>query len=96
MAGGRIGLEWETGEESFQLTWRETGAPPLARPTRSGYGIRYVRRALKGQFGEEPLVEFHTDGLVVVMRGPLSRIVEQRNESGHSPLAVGEGAAPRT
>ncbi len=33
------------------MTWRELGGPPVARPTRSGLGVRLMQGALKGQGG---------------------------------------------
>ncbi|MCQ8784337.1 sensor histidine kinase [Mangrovibrevibacter kandeliae] len=71
---GLIRVEWSVEAREFRLCWRETGGPALARPSRSGYGTRYVRAAMQNLFGAPPEVRFEPSGLVLVAHGPLSRI----------------------
>jgi len=72
---GRVRLDWSVSGDSDVLTirWAESGGPPVAEPSRLGYGTRYIRSALRGLFGSPPQIEFDPEGLRCISTGPLSR-----------------------
>src|SRR5262249_49551415 len=49
---GRIELNWtieaaEDGEETFEISWRESDGPAVTTPARSGFGSTVLRRVVK-------------------------------------------------
>lgn len=74
--GGKIRLDWSVAPVDSVLTiqWVESGGPPVSEPTRSGYGTRYLRSALRNLFGSSPTVLYHREGLRFAISGPLSRL----------------------
>jgi PAS domain S-box-containing protein len=71
LATGRVAIEWthrrSGGQLALQLVWREHGGPPVAPPTRKGFGSRLIERQLAGEFGGKVLLQFPPDGVVCVM-----------------------------
>ncbi len=70
---GEVDLTWSLGDGAVaQFEWRETGGPPVVRPTaeRRGFGMRLIERGLVHDLGPgaEVSLEFPEDGLRVVAR----------------------------
>ena len=61
-------------EEPRRLTleWRESGGPPVAPPTRQGFGRRLIERALARDLGGSARLAFEPDGLIFRLTTPLS------------------------
>ncbi len=71
---GLIAVTWRLGEGRLRLTWRETGGPPTAAPTRRGFGSRVIEQTIQGQLGGTLERWWTQEGLVVelsVPHGPL-------------------------
>lgn len=68
--GGRINITWgaDRAEQRFVLEWREHGGPPLAPPTRQGFGTRLVERGL----ASEVLTSYPVEGLICRFTAPLA------------------------
>jgi two-component sensor histidine kinase len=65
---GRVAIEWTVPEgdatnRGAQLTWRETGGPPVKKPDRSGFGRMVLERVTVNALGSGG-TEFRPDGLV--------------------------------
>lgn len=74
---GRVHFEWTVSEDEpreLSISWRESDGPVVEEPARSGYGTRYLRAALTGMFGRNPVIAFHPTGLRCEARGLLSRV----------------------
>lgn len=74
---GKVRLCWtllSEGEQVLRIEWRERGGPPVAEPSRLGYGTRYIRSALRGLFGSPPQILFEPEGLRCVAVGYLPRL----------------------
>jgi two-component sensor histidine kinase len=71
--GGRvqIDVQAEAGDEA-QITWRESGGPPVGPPSRSGFGSRLLQRGVAAELGGQVSLDFAPEGLVCVIRAPLS------------------------
>lgn len=53
---GTIDIEWAVrrGEEiTLLLRWRESGGPPVKKPTRTGFGSRLIERSLARELAGE-------------------------------------------
>ncbi|MBL8771826.1 MAG: PAS domain-containing protein [Phenylobacterium sp.] len=51
-ATGRIEIAWQVDGERVEIDWRETGGPPVAEPSRTGFGTRLIGRALAADGGQ--------------------------------------------
>lgn len=73
---GRLEVRWSLeGDPSCRVlhwTWNEHDGPPVALPTREGFGSRLLNKVLSAQTAAEVSVDFQSDGLRVAIRMPLS------------------------
>lgn len=88
---GQILMEWRVESlpgnlEKVSLVWRESGGPPVAPPTRRGFGSRLIVGGLAHQLQGEVDLDFPPDGVVC-------RIVfEQPRQVSNEMLKVGAAA----
>ena len=70
---GRVDLTWtlEQPDETLTLTWAETGGPPVAAPTRKGFGSRLIERGLRGELRGTAAMTYAPAGFVCVMTAHL-------------------------
>jgi two-component sensor histidine kinase len=77
---GRVRIEWRiVGEGAgalFELVWREEGGPPVAAPSREGFGSRLIRAPLSAEPEATTSVDYLPSGLVFRTQAPLRSIVE--------------------
>jgi PAS domain S-box-containing protein len=64
-SSGRVDLRWrfDPTSQRLQMTWKESGGPPVAPPARRGFGIRFIERVLACQAGGAATVAFEADGV---------------------------------
>ena len=78
---GRIALDWrfeETGEgRRLQISWRETGGPPVSPPSRKGFGSRLIERGLAAEIGGAVTLSFEPDGVVCEIDAEAARTIAQ-------------------
>jgi two-component sensor histidine kinase len=71
---GRVSVHWRSLGESkrrVQLTWQETGGPPVVAPERTGFGTTLIQRGLTGQLGGSADIEFEPSGLRCTLECPM-------------------------
>ncbi|MCP1558869.1 UNVERIFIED_ORG: PAS domain S-box-containing protein [Methylobacterium sp. SuP10 SLI 274] len=72
---GRLEVTWtvEDGPDARTLhwTWNEHDGPPVALPTREGFGSQLLNRVLTLQIGAKVDIAFDPDGLRVIVAVPL-------------------------
>jgi signal transduction histidine kinase len=75
-ASGRINVQWTTDPERdrFELRWCETGGPPVAAPTRRGFGSRLIERGLSQDLGGDVHLEFRSTGVVCTVHASLKEV----------------------
>ncbi|WP_372833319.1 sensor histidine kinase [Puniceibacterium confluentis] len=77
---GVVHVSWsiETGDEqdSFLMVWTESGGPPVAAPTRRGFGSRMIEQALAGYFNGRTELIYDPDGLTFKLRAPLTGLTQ--------------------
>jgi PAS domain S-box-containing protein len=79
--GGRVGVAAEAaGPGRGAFRWRERDGPPVAQPTRKGFGSRLLSLALRPQGGEVRF-EFEPDGFLAVVEFPTT---ERLSAAGRS------------
>jgi len=71
---GEVFIDWHPvgdGDARVQLSWRETGGPAVATPTRKGFGTTLIQRGLAGQLGGKADIEFAPSGLRCTLECPV-------------------------
>lgn len=75
MPDGRVTLRWriEGGAHGdvLALCWSESGGPPVAPPSREGFGSTLLRRVFTAAGGRAPTLRFEPAGVVCDMHLPL-------------------------
>jgi PAS domain S-box-containing protein len=74
--GGRIAINWtlEPGEPPMlSVLWRESGGPPVDKPTRRGFGSMMIERALAEELQGKVALDFRPEGLVCTIAAPAPR-----------------------
>ena len=71
---GEVTLRWKTeaqgGRDWVEFVWAEAGGPPVAAPTRRGFGSRMIERALRSERGRAE-IRFDADGVRCTIRLPV-------------------------
>jgi len=71
---GRIDVAWRVALDSgaeLQLTWAESGGPPVVQPTRTGFGSRLIQRTLAHDLGGATSIEYRPQGVISVIKTPI-------------------------
>ena len=76
---GVVDVGWEVDGEQLQITWSESGGPPVMPPKRNGFGRLLIERVLAADLEGDVRMDFAGEGLKCVISVPLS-----------SPLAATE------
>ena len=67
---GLVRLSWslldDTASFSFRVLWQETGGPPVAVPTRKGFGSRLIERALAQEIDGTAKISYRPEGILFV------------------------------
>jgi two-component sensor histidine kinase len=69
--GGFVTVGWSTDGGRLRLEWRETGGPPVTRPTRRGFGSRMIERGLAAELAGTVTIDYAPSGLVCTVDAPL-------------------------
>lgn len=74
--GGQVHVAWTVhgaadGLARLQLIWAESGGPPVAVPTRRGFGSRMLEQGLAGEIDGTVRLEFAAEGLRCHIDAPL-------------------------
>ena len=59
------------GDARLQVTWTESGGPPVTAPTRKGFGTRLIQRALAMELSGEVTVLYLPTGIVCTIDAPM-------------------------
>jgi PAS domain S-box-containing protein len=74
---GQVAIEWriepDLADRSLAMTWSETGGPPVAEPSRTGFGSRLIEIVLQNQGGSAQLM-FRKEGVSCHIRTPLGEL----------------------
>ena len=69
--GGCVRVEWKVKGGVLLIEWTEHGGPPVAPPSRRGFGSRLIERSLQGQLRGEATLDYAPEGLRCHIRLPL-------------------------
>jgi len=67
-AEGRVNITWKLSDTESKLcvTWRESGGPVVAQPSRKGFGSTLIARALAGENGKAT-IDYASTGVVCTL-----------------------------
>ena len=66
---GRVTIE--ATRRTLNIDWVESGGPPVAEPTRQGFGARLLEFVLPGQIQAKTKIEYRPDGVRVHCSVPM-------------------------
>jgi two-component sensor histidine kinase len=73
---GRIDVSWAAKANGaaprLRLSWLEQNGPPVAKPTRKGFGTRLLEHGIEAELGGNTLIEFAPNGVRCEIDVPLS------------------------
>jgi len=79
-AAGQVRVEWSIAGEGdgavFELSWRESGGPPVTPPSRKGFGTRLIQASLSGDNGHKSNISYASPGVVWTSSAPLRLLKE--------------------
>jgi CheY-like chemotaxis protein len=102
---GRVDVHWRlTPDGGFELTWQETGGPPVTPPTRQGFGTTLLNKVTCREINGETVMEYPVTGVRVVLTADASVIVPNqpeapapaRNANVETPNVAGASAGDMT
>jgi PAS domain S-box-containing protein len=69
---GRIDIRWAIEpERTLRLIWQESGGPPVAPPSRHGFGSQLIEFNIAHEFGGEARLDYEPVGVTCVLTIPL-------------------------
>lgn len=77
---GRVFVDWTIANQSnrrLSIVWREVGGPPVAAPTRKGFGSRLIERNVRHDLAGEAKLSYASDGFIAELSVPLDRDSQQ-------------------
>jgi PAS domain S-box-containing protein len=92
-AAGRVALSWQRAGDALQITWRESGGPPVATtPEGRGFGSSLIAATISRQLGGSFRVTWRPEGLLWEAELPLLRLMPGGEATEDVPISG--GAAP--
>ncbi|MBB4002798.1 HWE histidine kinase domain-containing protein [Aurantimonas endophytica] len=92
-SSGSVTVAWHIdADDMCRIDWRETGGPPVAPPSRRGFGSTIIERSIPHDLGGEAEVSYHLSGLSARFGLPASHY-QLRDGASQRPLI---GEAPQT
>jgi two-component sensor histidine kinase/CheY-like chemotaxis protein len=88
---GRVEVVWQgTSEGGLELLWTEAGGPPVAPPTRRGFGATLLDKVTGRELGGEARVEHRREGVRATLVAGASALACQPAASPATPARVAE------
>ena len=80
---GEVHVAWGRNDDNdLILTWKETGGPPVRKPTRKGFGTTIVDRSVPYDLGGSSEIQYDPAGVRAQFRIPARHVSERRNFKG--------------
>ncbi len=76
---GRVAVEWSIKRESdnpcFRFSWKESNGPGVEEPSRTGFGMSLLERAVDLEGGTKPVIAFDPAGFRFEVEVPADRVL---------------------
>jgi PAS domain S-box-containing protein len=73
---GRIGISWNTDNSNIKVRWAEDGGPPIAPPSRRGFGHMVLVNVVEQSLEAEVRLDYCSSGVVWEVIAPAERVLE--------------------
>ena len=73
-ASGGVAIAWGANDQQFWMSWREHGGPPVAQPTRAGFGRRVIENMVAMSTDGKVALKLQPEGIEWRLREPLSTV----------------------
>jgi two-component sensor histidine kinase len=73
---GRVEIAWSIGEDTFLMSWRETGGPKVTAPRDTGFGTLVLDKMTAVSLSGDVSIDYAAEGLVWQLRCPLWALEE--------------------
>ncbi len=78
---GQVEVDWSldrdgAGQDTFVISWRETGGPPVTAPETLGFGSAVIGSVAESSLGAKVALGFPADGFFWVLSCPASEVME--------------------
>lgn len=91
---GQVAIDWELRDDAgLRMTWRESGGPRVALPTRTGFGTRLIQRGLAGELGGVVRVDYAATGVVCTIEASSDALADRSVELLGQSSATGWAGA---
>ena len=67
---GRVDIVWRRDGDRVCVDWHERGGPPVTVPTRRGFGVKMIERALASDLRGTVTIDFAHDGVRCAIEAP--------------------------
>jgi light-regulated signal transduction histidine kinase (bacteriophytochrome) len=69
---GRVDIRWQVQDDQLNMSWRESGGPPVLSPSRRGFGSRLIENALCRDLDGQSRLEFAPEGATCCITAAIS------------------------
>ena len=77
---GRVFVDWTVANQASRtlgIVWREVGGPPVAAPTRRGFGSRLIERNVRHDLAGDAKLSYASTGFIAEFSIPLDKDTQQ-------------------
>lgn len=98
---GRVNIGWKRGHNGdLLINWRESGGPPVKKPTRKGFGSTIIDRSIPYDLGGSAEIEYKPEGVEASFCIPAKHVSEPKDHSGPTmkflkPMTAPSSAPPQ-
>jgi len=82
-----VGEHAERGEETFVISWRESGGPPVRAPSRRGFGSIVIGPLAEGSLDAKVALDYASTGLRWRLECPAEEIGESKSHASAKQTA---------
>ncbi|WBO21117.1 HWE histidine kinase domain-containing protein [Sphingomonas abietis] len=95
---GEVHIRWHRNHaDDLELSWQESGGPPVRKPTRKGFGTTIVDRSVPYDLGGAASIDYDPAGVRAKFSIPARHVSERRDHKGpriQLPSSKNPHAAP--
>lgn len=73
-AEGRVTIAWKMASDTLTIDWREDGGPPVAVPSRSGFGTVVLTTSVERQLRGAVTLDWRPKGLAATLALPMAEV----------------------
>jgi two-component sensor histidine kinase len=79
-AAGHVEVQWRLADGMLEFSWIERGGPPVAPPTRQGFGSLLITRALEGETHGTVRLDYAVEGFAFYLTAPIAQLAPEPDE----------------